>query len=129
MANNQLPEIQLAAALAEEVYRRNLKDIPIKLADLGVTPRDFDQLTGFQRVDGSDSGGGVYYYTNRGFVGEVVVKAGIFYVVFRGTDSSEGFIAGAAKALAPCRLGRDAAPVRSAPSPRSCGRRAGRGSG
>jgi hypothetical protein len=37
MSNNDLTGIQLAAALAEHVYRRGIDDNPITLSDLQVT--------------------------------------------------------------------------------------------
>jgi hypothetical protein len=105
MSNTELQGIQLAAALAEEIYRRNLKDIPVKLTEIGVAAVNLGLLSGFQSASATPIDGGIYYYTARGFVGEVVQKGGLFYVVFRGTDSAESFSAGIAKALAFDALG------------------------
>jgi hypothetical protein len=39
MTDTALTQLQLAAALAEEIYRRNENDIPITLDDLGAQAR------------------------------------------------------------------------------------------
>jgi hypothetical protein len=101
MTNTNLSGVQLAAALAEQVYRRNSNDIPVTLTELGatpltVTPADPNQFA----TDRSTVDNATYYYTPRGFVGEVVQKDGVVYVVFRGTDSSESFFNGLKKAAA-----------------------------
>jgi hypothetical protein len=83
MSNMNLSELQLVAALAEEIYRRDSGDIPVTLADVGVTAVDPTDLsiTGLAQATGN---GAVYYYSARGFVGEVVEKGNTVYVVFRG---------------------------------------------
>jgi hypothetical protein len=95
MSNNDLTGIQLAAALAEHVYRRGIDDNPITLSDLQVTAAPVDgDVAG---LTPSSSAEQTFYYSSRGFVGEVVKKDGVFYVVIRGTDSSENFSDGLRK--------------------------------
>jgi hypothetical protein len=95
MSNTNLSELQLVAALAEEIYRRNGDDIPITLSELDATAVNVDAIAGLTQATGS---GAVYYYSSRGFVGEIVEKGNTVYVVFRGTDSAESFLKGALKA-------------------------------
>lgn len=95
---SSLTEVAFACALTEEIYRRASSDQPLLLSEIGGVARrlEFDPQNLF--IDRRDDEG--YYYSPRGFVGRVVEKDGKFYVVLRGTDSSEGFLEGAAKALA-----------------------------
>jgi hypothetical protein len=95
MTTADLSELELAAALAEEIYRRDAKDIPIKVSELGVEQVNLP-VSGFAKDTTADA---TYYYTARGFVGEIVENDNAVYVVFRGTDSSEDFSEGAIKAV------------------------------
>lgn len=81
-----LTQLQLAAALAEQVYNRSADDNPINLfPDLGVRQvTDLPQPSGLTPNDG-------LFYSPRGFVGEVVTDGDTIYVVFRGTDLSVSF--------------------------------------
>src|SRR6266702_973801 len=88
MADAALTQLQLAAALAEEIYRRNASDNPIKLSDLGAQAVDVVTPAGFSTDSSVD---GLTYYTSRGFVGQVVLKGDTLYVVFRGSDSATSF--------------------------------------
>jgi len=87
--NSELTGAQLAAALAEEIYRRNTLDQPVTLAALGVEAKTLTNTP-----DGLTPSGG-FYYSERGFVGQVVEKNGTYYVIFRGTDLTESFLNGA----------------------------------
>jgi hypothetical protein len=99
MSSADLSGIQLAAALAEEVYRRNPNDLPITLANLtGTSAVPLDPPPGLSVAAGAD--GSIYYYSSRGFVGQVVLKDNTLYVVFRGTDASSSFLDGFSKAAA-----------------------------
>jgi hypothetical protein len=86
-----LTEVQIAAALAEQVYRRNVKNFQVKLSDLG---RDVEALR-VTAVEAARQGNtltysdGFYYNINTGFVAEFVRVDGTYYIVFRGTDSAE----------------------------------------
>ncbi len=80
-----LTQLQLAAALAEQVYNRNADDNPISLGELGVDP-----VPNLPQPVGLTPNGG-FFYSPRGFVGEVVTDGTTIYVVFRGTDLSVSF--------------------------------------
>lgn len=95
--NASLAGIQLAAALAEEIYRRGTGDDPISISsDLGASAINHGILPGLELV--STSSGDQYYYSSKGFVGRVVEKDGTVYVVFRGTDAVESFATGVRRA-------------------------------
>lgn len=91
MSNTDLAGAKLAAALAEHVYRRSEDDIPITLHDLDATGISVGPIDASQFKTDTGPDGALFYYTDRGFVGEVVEKADTIYVVFRGSDSAEGF--------------------------------------
>ena len=100
-----LSQIQLEAALAEQIYHRDTKDGPIGLDQLGVKPVDLGATIGGLVASGNanDLVSGMSYYSPRGFVGEAVIQGDTVYVVFRGTDLSgsfpDGLAAGAASGL------------------------------
>lgn len=94
-----LTQIQLVAALSEQVYNRNASDDPITLRDLGVTPLALPNLSSFGTFQSNGSAGSTLYYTSHGFVGEVVQTDSTVYVVFRGTDISGSFPSGFNAAL------------------------------
>lgn len=113
MAAKNLGGVKLAAALSEQVYRRNVHDWGIDLgADLVLGNRqlinselnpDTANNLNLNRFTGSsgrsiEADGTRYFYTERGFVAMVVQKDGKFWVTFRGTDSAEDFKVGAGKA-------------------------------
>jgi hypothetical protein len=99
MAGAALTQLQLAAALAEQIYRRNANDLPIQPGDdLNVQGVAVGNLNGFATSETSD--GLTYYYTARGFVGQVVTDGDTLYVVFRGTDAASSFLDGFSEALA-----------------------------
>jgi len=88
-----LDQLQLMAALAEQIYHRNEDDFPITLDDLGVQSAGLiTQPVGLQPDTTADNG--TAYYSPRGFVGEVVSAGNTRYVVFRGTDASGTFLSG-----------------------------------
>jgi len=99
MSTSGLQGIQLAAALAEQIYHRNSADGSIQLSSLdgaqaiGVGDLRSAGLTDDSSVDG------VTYYSPRGFAGEVVRQGGTLYVVLRGTDLSASFLDGFKAAL------------------------------
>jgi hypothetical protein len=97
MAGAALTQLQLAAALAEQIYRRNANDLPIQPGDdLNVQGVAVGNLNGFATSETSD--GLTYYYTARGFVGQVVTDGDTLYVVFRGTDAASSFLDGFSEA-------------------------------
>jgi hypothetical protein len=78
-----LSDLQVAAALAEEIYRRSPNDQALDIADIGAQKVDLSKNppSGLKLQDD------VYYYDDAtGFVGRVVDGDGTIYVVFRGTD-------------------------------------------
>ena len=82
-------DLEITAALCENVYRRDPSDQAITFSDIGVQAKSVTGtgLTGDPNADG-------YYYNNaNGFVGSVTEKLGAstVYVTFRGTDNSGGF--------------------------------------
>jgi Ca2+-binding RTX toxin-like protein len=91
MSTSGLSGIQLAAALAEQIYHRNTTDDPITLGQLGLGTVDLGKVSGLTSDDSVD---GTTYYSPRGFVGEVVETSDTVYVVFRGTDISGSFLSG-----------------------------------
>lgn len=87
MSNSSLSGLQLAAALAEGVYRRNTSDFGVNAQlDLDISdPAARDPLQSlvdpdtkkFQQFNTDVGGDGVrYFYTNRGFCASVVFKNG-----------------------------------------------------
>lgn len=103
MTNNySLTPTQIAAALAEEIYRRGEADHSIDLeGDLKAKGVNLGSINGLSLdPNGNDINRDYYYYSSRGFVGRAVEKDGILYVVFRGTDSAESFYDGYTKAQA-----------------------------
>lgn len=101
MTNTNLSGIELAAALAEEIYRRADGDNPIDIElDLNVTSVDLAEVSGLTRnEDATLENKEYYYYSEKGFVGRVVEKDGVVYVVFRGTDEASSFIDGFQKMM------------------------------
>jgi hypothetical protein len=85
-------QMDLLAALAEQVYNRNANDDPITLNELGVAPAAIGAVSGLFFS-------GTSYYSPRGFVGEVVTDGTTDYVVLRGTDLSASFLDGFEAAL------------------------------
>lgn len=108
MINTNLTDVQMASALAEQIYRRS-QDGSHNLNDHGITLKDLNansvslEIQGLQPdTDISDGAHpDTYYYSAQGFVGHLVVKDGTLWVVFRGTDSAESFLAGGLKAGIP----------------------------
>ncbi|MCS4089861.1 hypothetical protein [Rhizobium sp. BK176] len=96
-----LTEVQLTAALAEEVYRRSTDgangtdDVGITLAELNVSSVTSLSADGLVR---DDRGLGLYYADN-GFCGQVVEAENTVYVIFRGTDAASSFKWGSYQAL------------------------------
>src|SRR4051812_11828256 len=93
-----LNELQTAAALAEQVYRRAAKDQQLTDADIQVSG-----VTGLRAANIYEDGNSAFYYDDAtGFTGRVVVnnKDDTVYVVFRGTD-----MAGSLKDLAAAKVG------------------------
>lgn len=90
--NGNLDEIKLAVALSDEIYRRADSDFGVKADDdLGVSVALGDVETiptrnggVLQRIDD------YFYGMDTGFVGRVVKKGDVYYVVYRGTDMSGG---------------------------------------
>jgi len=90
-----LTELETAAALAEEGYRRDPKDQ--QLADQGVNGANGIGVGGVQLsptvLSGTNlkSGGDAFYYDDTtGFAGRVVTSGNTVFVVFRGTDMAGG---------------------------------------
>ena len=101
---SNLTDLQISAALCEEIYRRNDKDYSLNVSDeLGLTSVDYGDIPGLTR--NISETGDVYYYSTKGFVGRVVSDGSKLYVVFRGTDSAEGFLTGAYSAITKGVLG------------------------
>jgi len=79
-----LSSLQVAAALAEMVYRRAEQDQALQLSDIDQNAQDLPMgdlaSQGLTKVDN------YYYDDNTGFVGRVVTVGDTVYVVFRGTD-------------------------------------------
>ena len=63
-----LTDVQVAAALSEQVYRRDDFDQQLQLASIGATDKSdaVGEVIGFDLVDG------YYYNDSTGFVGHVV---------------------------------------------------------
>jgi hypothetical protein len=78
-----LEDLEVAAALAEEIYRRNAKDQPIQLGDIANSKDDSDVV---RPPSLTKDPSGFYYDDATGFVGQVVDANGKIFVVFRGTD-------------------------------------------
>lgn len=101
--NTNLSGIELAAALAEEIYRRADGDNPIDVVgDLGATPIDMrpflEDASGLHfNSNATPENQDYYFYSSKGFVGRVVEKDGVVYVVFRGTDEASSFPVGFGK--------------------------------
>ncbi len=75
-------DLQIAAALAENVYRRDNGDQQIQFADI-----DVDPVTNLP-VAGLTPQAGYYYNNTTGFVGSVTTKGNTAFITFRGTDWS-----------------------------------------
>jgi hypothetical protein len=100
MLNDSPKPNQIAAALADEIYRSNdesfrvdVKADALKLSSVefrnDITPREGTLTTA----------DGYYYNTASGFVGRVLQKGDTYYVVFRGTDNTESAISAVAHGL------------------------------
>jgi hypothetical protein len=87
-------QLQIGAALAEQVYNRNSNDGPISLDQLGV-----QSVLNLTQPPGLTPPNDGFYYSPRGFVGEVVTDGTTVYVVIRGTDLSANFLDGVRAAL------------------------------
>jgi hypothetical protein len=102
--NEQLQDFQIAAALAESIYRRNSQNFQVTLRDLkakaiivpdpnanwATSPLRSQQIQNLVEQDD------YYYNVNTGFVGQIVEQGSTYYVVFRGTDSAQSAFAAAA---------------------------------
>ncbi len=76
-----LTDLQVAAALDEQVYRRAAGDQPLSDGDIGATGISVG-VSGL-----TQDGNTAYYYNNAtGFVGRIVQANGKVFVVLRGTD-------------------------------------------
>ena len=79
MSTTGLSGIQLAAALAEQIYRRNANDDPIKLSSfdaLAISVGTLNRLVGDSFVDD------VTYYSKRGLVGQAIAQGNTFKLFF-----------------------------------------------
>ncbi|WP_420970809.1 calcium-binding protein [Bradyrhizobium sp. B120] len=90
MSTNNLDPIAFAAALAEIVYHRATQDRPLAYGDLGAAAIPLETTP----VGLKASDDGTSFYSPRGFVGQVVAKDNVLYVVIRGTDLSASFVDG-----------------------------------
>ena len=99
--NHSLTKLQISAALCEEIYRRSNSDDPLNISNLGLKSLDFEENSKIKELTLNISENDHYYYSTKGFVGRVVTDEATkqMYVVFRGTDSAESFLAGATKAI------------------------------
>jgi len=116
-------DLHIAAALAEQSYRRADADQQIQNEDIGASNVSLTApMGGVQRDDIT----GFYYNNATGFVGRVVIANGKVFVAFRGTD-----MAGAFRTSSPPRSGSSAPPrstsrISTAPIPRYASARAAR---
>ncbi len=81
-----LTDLQIAAALSEQAYRRSDLDQQLNNNDIGVADA-------VQSVSGMVEDGGYFYNYATGFVGRIVEANGKIFVVYRGTDVSGGPLA------------------------------------
>lgn len=101
--NFNLSELQIAAALADEIYRRDVPDMRIVVGrDLDMKVVAFNDPNGdpdnplplatisTRRGDTITFADNYYYGMDTGFVGRVVEKGDTIYVVYRGTDMAGG---------------------------------------
>ena len=80
-------DLHIAAALAEQSYRRADADQQIQNEDIGASNVSLTApMGGVQRDDIT----GFYYNNATGFVGRVVIANGKVFVAFRGTDMAGG---------------------------------------
>jgi hypothetical protein len=82
-----LDDLEVAAALAEEIYRRNSQDQPIALGDVATNSKNDPNVVAPTSLTPKD---GFYYDDATGFVGQVVDANGKIFVVLRGTDFEGG---------------------------------------
>jgi hypothetical protein len=82
---SSLDTLQEAAALAEQIYRRNPADQALDIVSAGGSIPGSDLVLG-PAPQGLTNVDNYYYDDSRGFVGRVVQTADTVYVVFRGTD-------------------------------------------
>ncbi len=84
-----LTDLQVAAALSEQAYRRSNLDQQLTDEDIGVSDDVAGDLQGspIVKVDG------YYYNYATGFVGRILEANGKIFVVYRGTDVSGGPLA------------------------------------
>ncbi len=75
---------EIAAALAEQVYRRASQDQALTDGEIGAVAETDLAPAGLKQSDD------YFYNDSTGFVGRVVDVGGTVYVVFRGTDMSLG---------------------------------------
>ncbi len=94
MSDTTTNSLHVAAALADEIYRRDTLDFGIRVlsdevADIAATAITLGHLT---TRDGAmvTQVGDYYYGMDTGFVGRVVEKDNVIYVVYRGTDLAGG---------------------------------------
>lgn len=81
-----LTELQTAAALADQAYRRANTDQQISDIDIGVSGMSTLNIANLAQ-DGTSA---FYYNGATGFVGHVVQTSDTIYVVFRGSDMAGG---------------------------------------
>jgi len=90
---DNLTQLQIATALAEDSYRRSSSDQALSLSDIAPGAANLG-LSGPSESDltqmGMTSDGGYWYDDFTGFVGRVVNVNNTIYVTFRGTDMSGG---------------------------------------
>jgi hypothetical protein len=90
-----LTPTQAAAALAEEIYRRDPADQALSLTD--INPSYVNKTLSTDSVTALASMGiinkdGYYYDDSTGFVGQVVTDGTTTYVVYRGTDAGSSYL-------------------------------------
>lgn len=117
MSQQNLSVLEFAVAATEEIYRRDDGDTAFSIARVdilntlgpiidtreavAVGVNRLGTITGLN-ADQRNQGLEGYYYSDRGFVGRVIQVGEPpnekFYVIFRGSDSSETFLNGFIKA-------------------------------
>jgi hypothetical protein len=90
-----LTDVELAAALCEQVYRRDSLDQQLEFSE------GFAEtlVARENRISGFTQDAGFYYNNATGFVGRIVETDGKIFIVFRGSDLSDNFSAALLPAL------------------------------
>lgn len=90
-----LTDLQMAAALCEQVYRRSDLDQQLGVlpqqAPPGALPEGFggsDIIAHSSNINGFDNENGFYYNDDTGFVGRIIEANGKVFLVLRGSDLS-----------------------------------------